>query len=160
MLLSCEVAKYIKFDRKHYVYKDLPLGYQITQHENPIGSNGIFLSKSIRRVQLENDTAKVMSESNGTVQLDFNRSGIALLEIVTEPEFRTIQETIAFASSLNAKLVKYAIIDRNVEDGSFRIDANMNLIHDGIQHPKVELKNIMGFKFLQQALGTISIANL
>lgn len=160
LLLSCKIAPLLSFDRKHYLYKDLPLGYQITQLRNPIGTDGIFQSRKIRHVQLENDTAKIIGEENGTILLDYNRSGLALVEIVTEPEFYAIDEAVEFASSLNNCLVNNGITDRNVEDGSFRVDANMNLQLDGVMQAKVEIKNVMGFKFLRQALGKVICTNL
>ena len=91
--------------------------------------------------------------------MDFNRSGVGLLEIVTDPYFNSISEAVYFASQLNQLLVNNAIIDDSIETGSFRVDANISLEHrdrensSSEQNNKVEIKNIMGFKFMQTALG-------
>lgn len=151
-LLSCKIQPSLVFDRKHYAYHDLPIGYQITQHRYPIGFDGTFQSIPISRIQLETDTAKLLNEHDGQCMLDFNRSGLALIEIVTEPQFNSVDSVVSFVTALNSQLSKYDIIDRNIEDGSFRIDANVNIRLESKEFPKVEIKNVMGFKFLQQAL--------
>lgn len=152
MLLSCKIQPTLMFDRKHYIYHDLPQGYQITQHRYPVGYDGTFASIPISRVQLETDTAKLMGQENGNYMLDFNRSGLALVEIVTEPQFESVDSVLSFVSTLNRQLTNFEVIDRDIEDGSFRVDANLNIQYGCKKFPRVEIKNIMGFNFLRQAL--------
>ncbi len=155
LLLNCTVAKELLFDRKHYLYKDVPSGYQITQKCLPIASTGEFNSIPIKVIQLENDTAKMVRQVDEcSFEMDFNRNGLGLLEIVTEPSFRTVKEAVSFASRLNQFLVLNDISDEFIESGSFRVDANINCFSNrtGLELPIVEVKNVMGFSFLEKAL--------
>ena len=103
LALNCQVAKFSKFDRKNYFYPDLPKGYQISQYDLPLCQKGEFLSIKIRRVHLEEDTGKLVHEviDNEKVSLiDFNRSGLPLMEIVTEPNLRSAAQTKEFLKKL------------------------------------------------------------
>lgn len=148
-LLGCKVNGVSRFDRKHYFYKDLPLGYQITQYYHPLAVNGNYLGVQINRVQLEQDTAKV---KGGVV--DYRRAGCALIEIVTGAEdLRDSKQTEEFCRSLSTLLKEHQISSGHLEDGSLRVDLNVSL-HDGPRTivPRVEVKNIMGFRFLSKAV--------
>ena len=155
LLLNCRISDAVLFDRKHYHYKDMPSGYQITQKRLPIASAGEFNSIPIKAIQLENDTAKMLRQIHeSSFEMDFNRSGLGLLEIVTAPSFQSVKEAVSFASQLNQLLVLNDIADEHVESGSFRVDANINFFstRTGMQLPVVEVKNVMGFSFLEKAL--------
>lgn len=152
-LLGCQVSKVSRFDRKHYFYRDLPLGYQITQYYHPLAINGNFMNVRINRVQLEQDTAKVKA---GVV--DYCRAGCGLIEIVTGPDdLKDSQQTEAFCRGLSAALKNHQISSGRLEDGSLRVDVNISL-HDGplTLVPRVEVKNIMGFRFISKAIDIMS----
>ncbi len=145
--LKCELNKNISFVRKVYFYPDLPKDYQITQLEGAIGFNGkIKLWKSnkeirIRRVQLEEDAAKIIHEGEGTL-IDFNRAGVPLVEIVTEPDISSLDELREFMHELRA-ILYYQNIDINRE---IKADVNISISGD-----RVEVKNILGIKNLIEA---------
>lgn len=138
------------------------MGYQLTQQRNPIATNGTLVVDqspfSIRKIQLEQDTAKVLGEQpNGRVELDFNRAGVPLIEVVTDPIFRDPGTALRFAHSLYDLLLEHSITSDSIESGSFRVDANVSISED--PEYRVEVKNVMGFKFLEKALGIFSLAN-
>jgi aspartyl-tRNA(Asn)/glutamyl-tRNA(Gln) amidotransferase subunit B len=148
-LLNCTINKVSRFDRKHYFYKDLPLGYQITQFYHPLAISGNFMNVRINRLQLEQDTAKV---KNGIV--DYRRAGSALIEIVTGAEdLRDSKQAEGFCRALSALLKEHAVSSGCLEDGSLRVDVNVSL-HRGSETlvPRVEVKNIMGFRFIAKAI--------
>lgn len=172
--LGCQIAEFSQFERKNYFYPDLPKGFQISQYASPIGSKGLLGAISIRRVHLEEDTGKLIhlprrqaSEGSGTL-IDFNRSGIPLIEIVTEPEFSDPAVVKAFLKELRTLLVHLKISDADMEKGSLRLEANISLRRSGERNRpdlnsknftrqelppyKVELKNINSFAFLEKAL--------
>ncbi len=152
------------FARKNYFYPDLPKGYQISQYELPIVSNGyldIVLENGeikkigITRAHLEEDAGKSLHEAMpNTSGIDLNRAGTPLLEIVSEPDMRSAKEAVAYLKTLHS-LVKYLdICDGNLQEGSFRCDANVSVRKKGAEKfgTRAELKNINSFKFVEKAI--------
>jgi len=151
------------FARKNYFYPDLPKGYQISQYEIPIvagGSLTIVLpegEKTIRltRAHLEEDAGKSLHEDfHGMTGIDLNRAGTPLLEIVSEPELRGAQEAVAYAHTLHALVRWIGICDGNMEEGSFRCDANVSVrkAGDAKLGTRCEIKNLNSFRFMEQAI--------
>ena len=154
LLLDCQVNKWSRFDRKHYFYPDLPLGYQITQYYHPLARDGLFEGISIDRLQLEQDTAK----RDGT-RWDFKRAGMALVEIVTKPEISSGEEASHLCWSLSKLLKDYNVSSGCLEDGSMRVDLNVSLhdeASDKLVSPRCEIKNVNGFKFINKAIDLMS----
>lgn len=156
--LDMEIAKTISFDRKNYFYQDLPKGFQITQQFNPIGKKGkIILDNNnvidITRIHLEEDTAKQTIENN-QILLDYNRSGMPLIEIVTEPCIRSAQDASAFLKQLRRILVFNNISDAKMEDGSMRADVNISIKPIGSKTfgNRVEIKNINSINNIEKAI--------
>ncbi len=162
LALNCNINENTRFDRKNYFYHDLPKGYQISQFDRPIGENGYIefdLGKDskrirIKRVHLEEDTAKTIREG-GTTLVDFNKSGIALIEIVTEPDFENIEEVDKFAKRLR-QIVRYLdVSDADMEKGQMRYELNMSMRLLGqkkLPEYKVEVKNIGSISVLQKVI--------
>ncbi len=167
LALNCSVADYTKFDRKNYFYPDLPKGYQISQYDCPIGSNGYMdvdvngESKRIRikRVHLEEETAKLMHAGDDIISashslLDFNRSGIPLIEIVSEADMRSADEARAYLTKLRSILLAIGVSDCKMEEGSMRCEANISVMPRGSEQygTLVELKNIASFRAVHRAI--------
>ena len=150
------------FARKNYFYPDLPKGYQISQYELPIVSGGSVLivasggEKTIRltRAHLEEDAGKSLHEDfHGMSGIDLNRAGTPLLEIVSEPDMRSADEAVAYAKALHALVRWIGICDGNMQEGSFRCDANVSVRRPGAPlGTRREIKNLNSFRFLQQAI--------
>jgi aspartyl-tRNA(Asn)/glutamyl-tRNA(Gln) amidotransferase subunit B len=151
------------FARKNYFYPDLPKGYQISQYEIPVVAGGTVRivtpggEKSVRltRAHLEEDAGKSLHEDfHGMSGIDLNRAGTPLLEIVSEPELRGAQEAVAYARALHALVRWIGICDGNMQEGSFRCDANVSVRKAG--EPKLgtrcEIKNLNSFRFMEQAI--------
>ncbi len=163
LALNCQVCKFIKFDRKNYFYPDLPKNFQISQYDLPLSHDGeLYVDTEsgekkirIRRTHLEEDAGKLIHPKEGKESLvDFNRCGIALLEIVSEPDLNSPQEAYDYLLRLKAILEYLEVSDCNMEEGSLRCDANISLMPEGRDTPgeKVELKNMNSFKGVKQAL--------
>jgi aspartyl-tRNA(Asn)/glutamyl-tRNA(Gln) amidotransferase subunit B len=164
--LHCDVNRKSIFARKNYYYPDLPKGYQISQYEEPICENGyldVFINGDkkrmrIKRVHMEEDAGKLVHEATietSTYSLvDYNRSSIPLLEIVSEPDMRTPEEAVQYLKTLRDILVYLEICDGNMEEGSFRCDANVSVRKKGTQElgTRAELKNLNSFKFIERSL--------
>jgi aspartyl-tRNA(Asn)/glutamyl-tRNA(Gln) amidotransferase subunit B len=164
--LNCQVQAVSIFARKNYFYPDLPKGYQISQYERPISTSGSVeydVAGATRRVgitraHLEEDAGKSLHEgfpdSDGRTYLDFNRSGVPLLEIVTEPDLRSAADAGEFFSRLRAILVAVGVNDGNMEEGSLRCDANVSIrpVGEGKFGTKAEVKNLNSFRHVQKAL--------
>jgi len=147
------------FARKNYFYPDLPKGYQISQFETPIVQGGSvrIASKDIRitRAHLEEDAGKSLHEAwPGMSGIDLNRAGTPLLEIVSEPDLRGAQEAVAYARALHALVVWIGICDGNMQEGSFRCDANVSVRRAGTAQlgTRCEIKNLNSFRFMEQAI--------
>jgi aspartyl-tRNA(Asn)/glutamyl-tRNA(Gln) amidotransferase subunit B len=151
------------FARKNYFYPDLPKGYQISQFELPIIRGGEIAIKSptrgkikirLTRAHLEEDAGKSMHEDlRGMTGIDLNRAGTPLLEIVSEPELRSAEEAIAYARALHSLVTEYEICDGDMEEGSFRCDANVSVRQPGGPLGiRCEIKNLNSFRFMEQAI--------
>jgi aspartyl-tRNA(Asn)/glutamyl-tRNA(Gln) amidotransferase subunit B len=156
--LHMEIDHTLKFDRKNYFYPDLPKGYQITQQYSPIGKNG-YLALSpernikINRIQIEEDTAK-QQMVDGKLCLDYNRCGVPLIEIVSQPEITSAEEAVEYLTVLKRILVFLNISDGKMEDGSLRADINISVAPYGAKKlgTKVEIKNINSFNNIASAI--------
>ncbi len=160
---QCAIAPRSRFARKNYFYPDLPKGYQISMYELPICTGGyieILVDAETRRIGLtrihmEEDTGKNIHDAHGDASLvDFNRSGVPLLEIVSEPDMRTVAEAGAYLRTLRSILQYLEICDGNMEEGSFRCDANVSVRRAGAQElgTKVEIKNMNSFRAVEKAI--------
>src|SRR4030042_3230236 len=130
LALNCQIANFSKFDRKKYFYPDLPKGYQISQYDLPLCQKGEFERIKITRVHLEEDTGKLIHKTldNEKVSLiDFNRSGIPLMEIVTEPDLRSTVQTKEFLKKLQQLVRCLAVANANMEEGQMRCEPTVNL---------------------------------
>jgi aspartyl-tRNA(Asn)/glutamyl-tRNA(Gln) amidotransferase subunit B len=166
LALHCNINKRSIFARKNYFYPDLPKGYQISQYEEPICEDGyldLFVNNSkkrirIKRVHMEEDAGKLVHESTidaSTYSLvDYNRSSVPLVEIVSEPDMRTPEEAVAYLKMLRDVLIYLEICDGNMEEGSFRCDANVSVRKKGADElgTRAELKNLNSFRFIERSL--------
>ncbi|MGQ9858886.1 MAG: Asp-tRNA(Asn)/Glu-tRNA(Gln) amidotransferase subunit GatB [Thermodesulfobacteriota bacterium] len=161
---NCEVAPKSVFARKNYFYPDLPKGYQISQYELPLAVGGYLevpLEQGgpkrigITRIHMEEDAGKLIHDERRAVSyVDFNRTGVPLLEIVSEPDIRSAQEAVAYLKELREILVYLEICDGNMEEGSFRCDANVSVRPLGQREfgTRTELKNMNSFRNVQKAI--------
>jgi len=169
LALNCYLAKIAKFDRKNYFYPDLPKGYQISQYDKPFCQNGYleisdieedlyrFKKISIRRIHLEEDTARLIHEGSSSF-VDFNRAGIPLAELVTEPEIHSAKEARRFCEELHL-IIKYLDIgDADMEKGEMRCEVNISIAADEpngaskVLGTKVEVKNLNSFRAVEEAI--------
>lgn len=171
LALNCQIAPFTKWDRKQYFYPDLPKGYQISQYDLPFSSDGYVELEvpgqpdasrriGIIRAHLEEDAGKNMHDESGRgrdSQVDLNRAGTPLVEIVTQPDLRSAEEARLMLQEMHALLTYLEVSDCNMQEGSLRCDANVNL-HiprpDGtkVATPIVEIKNLNSFRFTEQAV--------
>jgi aspartyl-tRNA(Asn)/glutamyl-tRNA(Gln) amidotransferase subunit B len=166
LALNCTVHEHSRFARKNYFYPDLPKGYQISQYELPLATNGWLEIDhdgakkriGITRLHLEEDAAKNLhegfSQSATKAYIDYNRCGTPLSEIVSEPDMRAPEEAYAYLTTLRQIMLYTGISDCNMEEGSLRCDANVSVRLRGAKEfgTKVEVKNLNSFRFLQKAL--------
>ncbi len=181
LALNCKINEFSKFDRKNYFYPDLSKGYQISQYDMPFGENGYILLKNgkkiaIRRVHMEEDTGKLIHEGDSSL-IDFNRSGVPLVEIVTEPDFTDALEVKEYLQRLQ-QIVRYLdVSNADMEKGEMRLEPNISLLELSLRGTegdkaiskrslhsvrddkkfelpkyKVEVKNINSFKFVEKAI--------
>lgn len=161
LALHCQIPAFSKFDRKNYFYPDLPKGFQISQYDQPVSMNGwleIQLGpekKKVRitRLHLEDDAGKLTHVEGGTL-CDYNRSGIALMEIVSEPDIRTATEASAYAKAIQATLRYVGSSEADMEKGMMRFDASVSIRPHGESklYPRAEIKNLNSFKSLEAAI--------
>jgi aspartyl-tRNA(Asn)/glutamyl-tRNA(Gln) amidotransferase subunit B len=166
LALGCRIEPLSVFARKNYFYPDLPKGYQISMYDRPLALEGRLDIEAggrtkrvgITRVHMEEDAGKLLHEgfpdSDRSSYVDYNRSGVPLIEIVSEPDMRSPEEAHAYYSTLRTILVYIGVTDGNMEEGSLRCDANVSLRPRGRSEfgVKTELKNLNSFKFVQRAL--------
>ena len=159
----CEISRSSVLARKNYFYPDLPKGYQISQYELPICVNGALeiemdaAPKRIRltRIHMEEDAGKNIHDAHGDASLvDLNRAGVPLLEIVSEPDMRTAAQAVAYLRTLRGILQYLGVCDGNMEEGSFRCDANVSVRPEGSETlgTKIEIKNLNSFKAVEKAI--------
>ncbi len=164
LAIGAEIAEQSVFARKNYFYPDLPKGYQISQYELPIVGRGhvdILLEGGIRkrigvtRAHLEEDAGKSLHEDfHGATGIDLNRAGTPLIEIVSEPDMRSAREAVAYMRKIHSIVRYLEICDGNMQEGSFRCDANVSLRPPGSDElgTRTELKNINSFRFVERAI--------
>lgn len=157
--LNCTVNNYSAFDRKNYFYPDLPKAYQITQFIHPICTNGKIRvgDKDIRinRIHIEEDAGKLVhDEYEGISMADYNRCGVPLIEIVTEPDIRTAEEARDFVEQIALRLKYAGVCDSRMEQGSLRVDVNISLMPYGsdVFGTRAEIKNLNSFKSIVRAI--------
>ena len=160
----CETPEHTKFDRKNYMYPDLPKGYQISQFDLPLSvggwleipaDDGSTKRVGIRRAHLEEDTGSLL-HAGGATLVDFNRSGTPLLEIVTEPDLRSVGESLAYLEALRERLVYAGVAGFKLEEGGARFDVNVSIrFEEGGETrwpPQSEIKNLNSFRALEEAI--------
>lgn len=166
--INCSIAGYTKFDRKNYFYPDLPKAYQISQFDLPIGENGfIFVTDvnnhrkkiNVTRIHLEEDAGKLIHSSDDFTKaqysfVDYNRGGVPLLEIVSEPELSNSKEAYQYLTKLKSIMRYIKVSECNMEQGSLRCDANVSIRPAGSEElgTKTEVKNMNSFKYVMKAL--------
>jgi aspartyl-tRNA(Asn)/glutamyl-tRNA(Gln) amidotransferase subunit B len=163
LALSCTIRPHSRFARKNYFYPDLPKGYQISQYDEPFSERGHLVIEGegdggerrigITRVHMEEDAGKNMHGASVSV-VDLNRAGVPLVEIVGEPDLRSAAEAAEYLRALRDVLVFIGVNDGNLEEGSFRCDANVSIRPAGVKElgTRVELKNINSFRFVERAI--------
>jgi len=162
LALNCEIAQSCKFDRKHYFYPDLPKAFQVSQLYSPIccnghmeiESDGVKKTINIRQIHMEEDAGKLIHDARtGSTLMDFNRSCVPLLEIVSQPDFRTAGEVISYLEKLRETLLYLGVCDCKMQEGSIRADVNLSVRkpggHLGV---RTEMKNLNSFKAVARAI--------
>ncbi|MDZ4745975.1 MAG: Asp-tRNA(Asn)/Glu-tRNA(Gln) amidotransferase subunit GatB [bacterium] len=159
---NCSIRRVSQFSRKNYFYADLPKGYQISQYQDPICFDGhveievndVAKSIGITRIHMEEDSGKSIHDLDVDTLVDLNRSGVALIEIVSEPDIRTASEASAYLQQIRQNLVYLGICDGNLEEGSMRCDANISVRLVGAEKfgTKVEVKNLNSFRNVEKAI--------
>ncbi|MBI5358345.1 Asp-tRNA(Asn)/Glu-tRNA(Gln) amidotransferase subunit GatB [Candidatus Amesbacteria bacterium] len=152
LALGCKINLQSKFDRKNYFYPDLPKGYQISQYDQPLCVEGNLLGHKIRRVHMEEDTGKLLHQGSETL-IDFNRSGVPLVEVVTEADFNDSNDSDNFLKELQQIIRALGISSCDMEKGSMRLEANISVSPDeSFPNYKVEIKNVNSFRFVKKAV--------
>ncbi|MBI2100426.1 MAG: Asp-tRNA(Asn)/Glu-tRNA(Gln) amidotransferase subunit GatB [Candidatus Vogelbacteria bacterium] len=157
-----EIAAWTEFDRKNYFYPDLPKGYQISQYKLPLVSGGELAGVALTRVHLEEDTARLIhDDKNDWALVDFNRAGVPLMELVTEPVIRSAKEAGDFARELQLLLRYLDVSEANMEKGEMRVEANISISRFDLKNQglkveplgtKVEVKNLNSFRAVERAI--------
>ena len=157
LALGCQINSHSKFDRKHYFYPDLPKGYQISQYDQPLCLGGAVTLNNgrkirITRVHLEEDTGKLQHKNDQTL-VDYNRSGVPLVEIVTEPDITSAEEAKEYLKLIHSTVRFLGVADADMEKGSMRLEANISVSVDGsLPGYKVEVKNVNSFRYIAAAI--------
>ncbi len=159
LALNCTLRTKSKFDRKNYFYPDLPKGYQISQYDEPFCEAGTIEVNDktfhITRIHMEEDTGKLSHTSGGDTLVDYNRAGVPLMELVTEPDFETGPDAKAFCQTLQQILRYLEVSDANMEKGQMRCEVNISLYKEGeerLSGTKVEIKNLNSFRVVERAI--------
>jgi len=157
LALNCQIPEYSKFDRKNYFYPDLPKNYQISQLYQPLCKKGFLEINGkkirIREVHLEEDTGRLVHPEGADYSLiDFNRAGIPLMELVTEPDLGLAKEAREFAEELRLILRYLDVSDADMEKGQMRVEANISLGEKGVLGTKVEIKNLNSFRAVEKSI--------
>lgn len=155
LALGCQISKESGFDRKNYFYPDLPKGYQISQLYQPLCQNGFLKINNkkirIRKIHLEEDTGRLLHEKDCSL-IDFNRAGVALMELVTEPDIRSAKEAREFAEELQRLLRYINVSNAEMEKGQMRVEVNISLTKTKKLGTKVEVKNLNSFRVVERAI--------
>ncbi len=171
LALHCEIAPQSVFHRKNYFYADLPKNYQVSQFDLPVAVNGWLdvgvdgqsTRIGIERAHMEEDTGKSLHQGGGgrihsatATRLDFNRSGVPLVEIVSRPDLRSAAQARTYAQDLRAVVAELDVSDARMEEGSIRFDANVSVREQGssVLGTKVEIKNMNSFRSLERAVAS------
>lgn len=157
LALECIIAKHSKFDRKNYFYPDLPKGYQISQYDQPLCTNGILIFGhsriGVERIHLEEDTGRLIHDQSETDSLvDLNRAGIPLMELVTKPDIHSAGEAKEFCQELQKILRQLDISDADMEKSQMRCEVNISLSNTHKLGTKVEVKNLNSFKAVERSI--------
>jgi aspartyl-tRNA(Asn)/glutamyl-tRNA(Gln) amidotransferase subunit B len=148
-----QLADFTEFDRKNYFYPDLPKGYQISQYKYPLVLGGTLNGVAITRIHLEEDTARSSHDKGGETLVDFNRAGLPLMELVTEPVIDSAKEAGDFARELQLLLRTLGVSEANMEKGEMRVEANISVSKDANSFgTKVEVKNLNSFRVVEKAV--------
>ncbi|HEX6158692.1 MAG TPA: Asp-tRNA(Asn)/Glu-tRNA(Gln) amidotransferase subunit GatB [Thermoanaerobaculia bacterium] len=149
---GCEIHHRSVFARKNYFYPDLPKGYQISQFDQPLATNGRINDVRIHRIHMEEDAGKLLHESDASL-VDLNRAGTPLIEIVSEPDIKSSEQAGAYLTRLRQMLMYAEVCDGNMEEGSLRCDANVSVHKEGEPlGTRTEVKNLNSFRFLGRAI--------
>lgn len=159
---NCKIREFNRFDRKNYFYPDLPKGYQISQHEEPICYDGWVEIEfddhkkkiGITRIHMEEDSGKSIHDLDIDTLLDYNRAGVPLIEIVSEPELRSAREAYLYLNQLKQILLYCGVSTGNMEEGALRCDANVSIMPEGSEvfGTKTEVKNLNSFRNVEKAI--------
>lgn len=162
MAFDCDINTKSKIDRKHYFYIDMGKGYQISQDEYPICQGGYIDIEldgktkriNLERIHLEEDAGKLTHTEDNETLVDYNRAGVALIEIVTKPDLNSAKETRAFIEELRARLKYIGVSDVRMEEGSLRVDVNVNIVNEetGVKSNISELKNLNSIRGIEKAI--------
>lgn len=153
LALGGTIADFTEFDRKNYFYPDIPKGYQISQYKYPIVSGGELNGVKVTRVHLEEDTGNNKHDRGDFSLVDFNRAGVPLMELVTEPVIHSAEEAAAFAKELQLVFWYLGVSEANMEKGEMRVEANISLSDDPNKFgTKVEVKNLNSFRSVERAI--------
>jgi len=157
LALNCKISEISKFDRKNYFYPDLPKGYQISQYDKPFCIDGYLEIKGkkirIKRIHLEEDTGRLIHPAGKNYSLvDFNRAGVPLMELVTEPDLSSEKEAREFAETLQLILKYLDVSEADMEKGQMRVEVNISLTKDEKLGTKVEIKNLNSFRAVERSI--------
>lgn len=153
LALGSDIADFTEFDRKNYFYPDIPKGYQISQYKYPVVSGGSLTGTAITRIHIEEDTGLSKHDRGDYTLVDYNRAGVPLMELVTEPVIHSAKEAGDFARELQLLLRTLGVSEANLEKGEMRVEPNISVsTTEGVFGTKVEVKNLNSFKSVEKAI--------